>query len=266
MKSPIDVAMSGAVMLGREVCCDGFLRVASVRIQTHVHMDHLDGFESSKGCQTIVMSEGTKALLCCEFNADLPYRSNIIALPPDDGSLRIGESKITLVRNGHMLGSVQVKVEYPADPRLGYSSDFQWPCDKVIEVDELVVDSTYGSPDNVRNYSQDECEYKFIQLVKKQLPRGPINIYAHRGTMQRALQLLTDEIDAPIIGSTRLEKEVEIYRQFGYTIGKLVNAGTEIAREIGRTARYIRLYGTGDAKPTEVRGTTIQADGILLPP
>jgi putative mRNA 3-end processing factor len=265
MRPPIDVAMSGAVILSGKVCCDGFLHVASVRVQTHVHMDHLDGFESSKGFQTIVTSEGTMALLCCEFDADLPYRSNIISLP-SDGSVNIGDAKITLASSGHMLGCVQVKVETSDGLRLGYSGDFQWPCDEVIEVDELVVDSTYGSPESVRNYSQDECEYKLLQLVKQRLPRGPIHIYAHRGTMQRALQLLTGEIDAPIIASNRLAKEVEIYRRFGYPIGKLVDATTIAGREIGKTQRYVKLYGTGDSKPADVRGTTIKLTAYFSRP
>src|SRR5438046_3164634 len=110
MKYPIDVCMSGAVMLTSAVACDGFLQIAPVRVQTHVHLDHMGGFESSKGFQTLVMSQGTFALLCCEFNADLPYRSNITSLP-NNGSVQINSTKITLVPNGHMLGAVQVTVE-----------------------------------------------------------------------------------------------------------------------------------------------------------
>ena len=50
MNYPIDVAMpSGAVLLGPNVVCDGFIREAAARVQTHVHLDHMDGFETSKG-------------------------------------------------------------------------------------------------------------------------------------------------------------------------------------------------------------------------
>ena len=191
MRPPIDVSMSGAVMLGSHVCCDGFLRVASVRVQTHIHLDHLDGFRvEQRRFQTIVTSEGTMALLCGKLNADLPYRSNIISLP-SDATVSFGKTSITLVPSGHMLGCCQVAVVTSDGLRLGYSGDFQWPWDKVIEVEELVVDSTYGSPDSVRNYTQGECRSPTLELVRQRLARGPVHIYAHRGTMQRALQLLT---------------------------------------------------------------------------
>ena len=78
MNYPIDVVMpSGAVLLGPDVVCDGFVREALARVQTHVHFDHMNGFETSKGCQQVVTSEGTLGLLVAEYDADLPYRSNI---------------------------------------------------------------------------------------------------------------------------------------------------------------------------------------------
>ena len=42
---PIDVSPSGAVVLGRDVCCDGFHLPCRARVQTHVHSDHMDDFE-----------------------------------------------------------------------------------------------------------------------------------------------------------------------------------------------------------------------------
>ena len=68
MKYPINVAMpSGAVSLGPNVVCDGFLLSAKVRVQTHVHIDHMDRFETSKGKQQIIASEPTLKLLIAEF-------------------------------------------------------------------------------------------------------------------------------------------------------------------------------------------------------
>ena len=75
---PIEVQFpSGAVCLGSDVCCDGFLRKAKARVQTHVHVDHMDNFDTSKGNQDILLSEPTRRLLVAELNADLKYRSNI---------------------------------------------------------------------------------------------------------------------------------------------------------------------------------------------
>ena len=45
----IDVSGSGAVMLENLVSCDGFNNDYPIRVQTHVHEDHMYGFNSSKG-------------------------------------------------------------------------------------------------------------------------------------------------------------------------------------------------------------------------
>src|SRR5690242_11296719 len=100
---PIDVAMSGAVILGPDVTCDGFLREAKARVQTHIHSDHMRDFASSKGLQEIILSEPTRQLLIFELDADLPYRSNIRSLN-DESQHEVNESRVSLVSSGHMLG------------------------------------------------------------------------------------------------------------------------------------------------------------------
>ena len=52
----VDVTRNGAVLLGPEVVCDGFHCKRSVRIQSHVHEDHLVDFDRSKGHQDIYLS------------------------------------------------------------------------------------------------------------------------------------------------------------------------------------------------------------------
>ena len=252
MNYPIDVAMpSGAVLLGPDVVCDGFIRDAMARVQTHVHFDHMDGFETSKGCQEVITSEGTLGLLVAEYNADLPYRTNIRVLKPLERR-KVGKSELSLMPSGHMLGSVQVIAELENGLRLGYSGDFQWPLDDVIQVDALVLDSTYGSPNSIREFSQGECEERFAQLVLRLTSRGPVHIKAHRGTLQRALQIINDEIGCPVIGSRRLSREVAVYRDFGYTIQPLVVHPSDEASLLVRDGHYVRVYGTGDQDPVDL--------------
>ena len=252
MKFPVDVLLpSGAVVLGPDVVCDGFLQSAKVRVQTHIHVDHMDSFETSKGSHQIIASEPTLGLLIAEFDADLPYRSNVKSLKPLQ-SYTVLDSKISLLSSGHMLGAVQVEVELSNGVRLGYSGDFQWPLDDVIQVDALVVDSTYGAPNNIREFSQGDCEEQFVGLVHRLIAEGPVTIYAHRGTLQRALQLINDEIGCPIVGSQRLSREVDVYRRFGYTIGPLIVHPSEDATMLMRSGRYVRVYGTGDHAPADL--------------
>ena len=252
MRYPIDVVMPwGAVVLGPDVVCDGFVREAVARVQTHVHLDHMHNFETSKGCQQIIASKPTLSLLIAEFNADLPYRSNITALP-ELQRRKVGASEVSLVSSGHMLGAVQVVAELEGGMRVGYSGDFQWPLDQVIEVDALVLDSTYGAPRNVREFSQGHCEEVFAQLVHRLIARGPVHIKAHRGTLHRALQIINDDIGCPVIGSQRLSREVSVYTEFGYTIQPLIVHPSDEANLLLKEGRYVRVYGTGDQSPVDI--------------
>jgi putative mRNA 3-end processing factor len=241
----IDVSDKGAVRLGSEVVCDGFVYNYPFRFQTHIHDDHMDGFETSKGYQDILLHPATMELLVAEKNADLPYRSNLIPVQPrvEYGA---GQCRVYSVSNGHMLGSVQVAVQLPDGARVGYSGDFQWPLEEVIEVDALVADSTYGSPSSRREYSQEEAAERLIDLVRQRLRYGPVIIKAHRGTLQRGLELLDEANIGPILASQRLQREAAVYAQFGYSIPRLVLVGTADARSIAESKRYVRLIGTRD--------------------
>jgi putative mRNA 3-end processing factor len=263
---PIDVFHSGTVLLGDRISCDGFHRDYEVRVQTHVHSDHMDNFDTSKGTQNIFLSEPTRRLLVCEFNAELPYRENVYAL--EMGVARaVGDQKVTLLHSGHMLGSVQVAVELPGGMRLGYSGDFRWPLDEVIEVDALVIDSTYGSPERKREYTQEQAEERFLNLVLGRAMRGPVYIKAHRGTIQRALQILNGQVNCPILGSARLRSEVEVYRDHGYGIGEICLVTSEEGRAHLRSGKFIRFYGTGDESPVQInRGSTITLSAYMARP
>ena len=253
MKYPIDVRASGAVTLGHDVSCDGFLRAAQLRVQTHVHQDHMRDFHTSKGYQDILLSKPTLDLLISEFNFDLSSRINIKALNPQE-PYRFRKSNVQLIPNDHILGSVQVQVELDDGMRVGYSGDFAWPLDDVIQVDALVVDSTYGSPHSIRNYSQGECEAQFLLLCRKLLSQGTVYVKAHTGTLHRAMQLLSTELDVPLVGSSRLCKEMDVYRQYGYAIGPVVSWEAPEGRELLKEGRVIRLFGKGDKYPVDTGG------------
>ena len=135
------------------------------------------------------MTEPTRQLLITEFDADLPNRQNLIPIPVGS-SIDVEGSFILLLPADHMLGSVQVSVHFDNGLRLGYSGDFHWPLDEIIQVDELVLDSTYGSPRCVRMYSQEEAEGRLLELVRTRVKNASIHIKAHRGTLHRAMQVL----------------------------------------------------------------------------
>ena len=248
----VDVTSAGAVLLGDHVVCDGFQRDRPCRVQTHVHDDHMHDFERSKGFQHLYMSEATRSLLIAELNADLQYRENVI--PVSHGSaVACDGGRLTLLPSGHMLGAVQVALETPDGPRLGYSGDFQWPVDDVVEVDELVLDSTYGSEGSIRRYSQERAETCFLRLVYEKLRKGSVHVTAHRGTVQRALQVLSGNFSVPFVGSARLCQEVAVYQEFGCAVGDLLVATSPEGRAVLDGTRYVRFYSKGDRIPVDLK-------------
>ncbi len=262
----VDVTAKGAVLLGDEVVCDGFVYEMPYRVQTHVHDDHMSDFDSSKGYQHIFMTEPTKQLLIAEMNADLPYRSNLRSIEPGT-TQQLGNIQLEVLPNEHMLGCVQVAVTLADGSRVGYSGDFQWPLNGVIEVDALVVDSTYGSRDSVRRYSQEEADQRFVELVHTWLAYGNVIIKAHRGTLHRALELLDGTLARPMLGTARLCKEAQVYQGFGYSIPELVQMDTEKGREIMKEDTYIRFVGKGDHHPVDPwLGTAITLSAYMTRP
>ncbi len=263
----VDVFDNGTVCLGANLICDGYAEGFDFRVQTHVHDDHMGDFNKSKGLQDIFMSKETKALLIAEFNADIEFRDNIIAL--DWGSeieLR-DETKLTFVRSGHMLGSAQVVVEHPDGLRCGYSGDFSWPINDVIQVDELVIDSTYGSPASIRQYSQGDAESRLLEIVSQKLRRGSVHIHAHRGTIERVLHVLSANVGVPILGSNRLINEILVYQANGFALGTVIDFDSEEGLVALKNQSYIRLYAKGDGFGNElVKGTSISCSAFMTKP
>jgi putative mRNA 3-end processing factor len=264
---PIGVSASGVVLLGKAVSCDGFHRDYKVRVQTHIHTDHMEEFETSKGYQDILLTAPTRELLCAEYNADIPFRDNIIVVPTKQPQTINGES-IELVPNEHMLGAVQVAVTMSDGRRLGYSGDFQWPMETPISVDALVIDSTYGSPQSCRRYTQGEAEARLLELVVTKLKWGSVHIKAHRGTLQRGAQVLFGNIDVPFVGTPRFCREASVYQDFGFALGSIIAVNSAEGRTALKSGRYIRFYGIGDELPADPspNTTTVTLSAFMADP
>ena len=238
------ITASKAVVLGREVVCDGFHRFTGNRVQTHVHMDHMSDFDRSIGIQYVWTLPATKSLLISERNATLDVRSNFVGLG-NGITVEMEHGKLTLLDSGHMLGSAQVSYEHKDGYRTGYSGDFAWPLEHVIHVDELVLDSTYGSPDSVRKYSQEDAENALGETVVQRVANGPVYIYAWRGTLQRALTVIAGLTQFPIIVAEPQIRELAVYRNYGFDIPAVSVEGSAEANEAIREGRFILLRGRG---------------------
>ena len=255
----VQVTASGAVCLGKAITCDGFLYDYPIRVQTHIHSDHLNDFETSKGFQHIVLSHATRDFLILQYDAELPYRENIQAIPFGK-ILDIDGHEIKLLDSGHMLGAAQVKVVLPNGLRCGYSGDISWPLEEVVQVDELVLDTTSGGPGSIRLFTQEEALERFIQIVSEHILQRSIYIKAHRGTLERALSSIDGEVKAPIIASPRMCSEIEVYRSYGHCTFPVYKSNDPETKQIMKEERYIRVFGMREKYP----GDTSQVTSITL--
>lgn len=260
-KPQIDVLNSGAVILGRAITCDGFRDGHNIRVQTHVHQDHMKDFSTSLGGgREVIMSPETYQLLKPK-HPDFEIRTNIHQLR-NSTPLKMRGHRITLMSSDHLLGGVQVHVEdLKTGTRLGYSSDFNWPIASIIKVDELVVDATYGSPRDVRKFTQGQAEDAFIQLVRRALTEGPVHITALPGPAERSLKALAAagvSKQFPIVGSEDLCRNMRVWNECGYTSPRVLQIGTKAAEREVRNNKYIRYWGYGIGQPNDV------VDGISI--
>ena len=243
----VDVFENGAVRLGSKTVCDGYVMGYPFRVQTHIHDDHMSEFNRSKGEQDLFMSPETRGLLIAERNADLEYRNNLIPILPNVERELVDGLKLALIPSGHMLGASQVALELSDGLRCGYSGDFAWPLDEVVQVDHLVVDSTYGSPTSVRGYSQAEAESRLLEIVCERLRYGAVHVNSYRGTIERVLQVLAGKIGVPILASARLISEIEVYQDSGFAVEELVALDSEEGYSARGDRSYVRLYSKGDS-------------------
>ena len=263
----VDVFENGAIRLGDRVVCDGFAERYPLRIQTHIHDDHMEDFDKSKGQQDILMSPETYEFLIAERNAELAYRNNLHRIRRGEAYILDDGSKLLLMPSNHMLGACQVALELPSGVRIGYSGDFGWPIDDVIRVDQLVIDSTYGNPNSVRNYTQAEAESRLLEIVSSRLRYGPVHIHAFRGTIERALQIISGNVKAPIVATERRLRDIEIYQNHGLVTGKVIALDSDEGKHILGEKRYIRLYAKGDGLGNEpVTGTKIKCSAFMVGP
>ena len=235
----IAVTGDGTVLLGDHVSCDGFQWSHAARVQTHIHADHMRDFRRSKGRQDILMSKATRELLVALMDFDIPYRNNIIALDCL-GRVDVGTDTVEVADSGHMLGSIQVRVTSSSGFRMGYSSDFFWPLGRVLEVDELVLNSPYGSPEYTREYGQREVEDRFVELVRVQLRKGPVVVLGYRGRLQHAMSLLAGQVRQPVLVSRNVAVLSGVYDRHGvHLLGSIEADAQEGRRLIAEGGRYL---------------------------
>lgn len=245
------VRADGCVQLGSAVTCDGFSPNSSVRIQSHVHTDHLKDFERSKGNQRfIVCTQATKDLLCAEFNADLPRRRRQWVISPTDGIYRPMadlDVEVALFPAGHMIGSAISAAKYSDGSHYAFTSDFAWPLQNLpVRPDVLIVDATYGNPANIRSYKPADVVHQFQRVIQELRGEGSVVVTGHRGRLQYALQLMADLFDGPYVVSRHVADTLDVYmRHQGFHVCTHRLSSPQ-ATDVMRAGRFVCLIETRD--------------------
>lgn len=251
--------------MGPNLVCDGYSEHARYRVQTHIHQDHMRGFNRSKGAHDIFLTCETFELLVAEQNADLPFRENFIRIERNSPQNLEDGSRLTLVSANHMLGACQVLLELPHGIRVGYSGDFGWPVQEVIQVDQLVIDSTYGNPRSVRGYTQDQAEQCLLEIVTERLRYGSVHVKAHPGTIERVLDILGGNIEVPIVATERLLAQIAVYQQYGFGVGEVYSINSDDGKVAMSQRSYVRLYSRGESLQNElIEGSTVRCSAYMM--
>lgn len=248
---PIDVYGSGAVLLGPDVTCDGFQADRVIRVQTHIHSDHMTDFTTSLRGE-VVMTKATRRLLELEHPA-LTSRTNVRVLEYEEEWVS-RETRIQLLSSDHSLGAAQVKVTLPTGVSIGYSGDFNWPLDNVIKVDALVVDATYGNPSSGKRCSQEIAQEALVDLVRKQLRNGPVHLMGDTGPLERGLLALnmSGVIDGiPMIGNKRTHWFAKVHQEFRQPMPKILLDDSKAALTALRNPPYVRIWSLHGRLPND---------------
>ena len=85
-----------------------------------------------------------------------------------------------LIESKHILGASQIEINDDKIGRMGYSGDFGEDIDDYIDVDLLVMDSSYSGKHNNRKWSMEYAMESLVDDIKQNLGKKDINLVAMR--------------------------------------------------------------------------------------
>jgi len=158
---------------------------------SHIHQDHMHGFENSLGeiGITTFTTDLTRKMLL-RMKPSLKIKSGFRGLTYRKTE-KIDGFEFSFLKSNHILGSGQVLVRGPEGSVL-YSSDFMIKGTDidVSDVDVLVLDANHGSPDITQVFENKKKSKQqlggFIEKIVRQQQKSLI-IRAHIGTLQEVM-------------------------------------------------------------------------------
>jgi len=104
-------------------------------------------------------------------------------------------------------------------------------------------------------------------LISLNQSNGPIVLKAFRGTLQRALDRISGEINLPLIVTKSTYGEMQIYQRYGYNTSNIHSLAEESTNEILETKKYILVLRSGEKNPAILpKWTTITLSAFMTNP
>jgi putative mRNA 3-end processing factor len=248
----------GAVLLGKNVVCDAHSK-RPIRIVTHAHSDHLLGLEVSLAeCQSVLATHETTGLIGAIKGKK--YLSSIKSLNYNSSIEYEGE-KITFYPANHIIGSCQVLIEDSDGTRIVYTGDFKLPGAEIIQTDILVMEATYGNPNNIRGF-KDIVEDEFINLVTRSLKEGAVYIFGYHGKLQEIIKILNEaDINIPIIVPEKIYEVVKVCNECGVKLKNCYLSKSKEGKQIQKGKFFIGIYHIGSSEWVGKKATRIFLSG-----
>ena len=144
----VEEGRNSPIRLGEYVVADGLDRKgkAQVRIQSHIHSDHLNNWKHHiKPGKKLILTGPSKEILMID-ESHIKRRATILT-PEYDSEIKLplenNDIKIRVLDAKHIPGSIQCSVEYQNGDLFGYSGDVGEDVDKIIQAEYLIMDTAY---------------------------------------------------------------------------------------------------------------------------
>jgi len=238
----------GSIELGQKVVCDGLVKSKNdLVVYSHAHEDHVNNTLIAQAYiqdKNVVMSEITRELCSSYMTVNLDYDFNLKVIPNDE-LVEFENVSIKLLEAKHILGSSQIEVHDKKYGKIGYSGDFGEDVFDTIDVDFLVLDSTYSGDFQNRKWSMEYALECLIDDIQSNLGKQDINLIADSGLLQFILHNLNIWSDFPEVISGKKEKGwSEVYSKHQYNQPKkFAIKGSDEERQLKMTNPTVITVG-----------------------
>lgn len=213
-------------------------RAVQTAVVTHGHADH-----AATGCETYICSPQTAAILRARYG----IKARFIELAGGEFH-HSGSTRLSLHPAGHILGSMQVRIETVSSVTV-VTGDYKTAPDptcepfELVECDAILTESTFGLP--VFRWKPQQVVFDDMNRWWRANSQEGLNsvVFAYSlGKAQRVLAGVDPSI-GPILVHGAVEKMLSLYREAGLSMPEVHKADKDAALRLGGRALIVAPPG-----------------------